>query len=116
MLRISIFKTPQPKQFRYVPRYWDQEKEERKQRLEDARRRVGLEEEPEVEEETGSRKPVLKERINFRDKTRIGSLRSAQSVRRKSQVRLIIILLTLLIIFWWLFEMANLFDLLIGAL
>lgn len=41
MMKVTFFRTPKPRQFKYPPRYYDEEKEQREQR----RRELGLSDE-----------------------------------------------------------------------
>lgn len=55
-MRISIFKTPKPKRFEYIPRYYDAEKELRDER----NRRILRELENEKQSQTEEYKPMTK--------------------------------------------------------
>lgn len=46
MIRISMFKTPKPKQFGFKPRYYDAEKDKKEQRLRRIRAELGKDVEP----------------------------------------------------------------------
>ncbi len=85
MLKVKFFHLPKPKQFKYIPRYFDPEREEREQ----------------------LKAEHLKEKGIDNGKTSIhGAFRQSIASRRKtsqsSSVRLFVIILILFFIAWWL--------------
>ena len=67
-MRITFFKTPRPKQFNYIPRYYDQQKEEAEERQKRIERELGIKQKngyrPGITKGTMTRKVMDKRRTN----------------------------------------------------
>ena len=84
MLKIKFFHLPKPKQFKYTPRYFDAEREEREKRKKEA-----LERNP--NSESTSIHGAFTRRLAANRKT-----------KQSSNIRLAIIIAILCLIAWWL--------------
>ncbi|UCG26932.1 MAG: hypothetical protein JSV24_08105 [Bacteroidales bacterium] len=86
-----FFSTPKPKQFNYIPRYYDEQKEALEERIR------------EIEMEMGVNKGEA-----YRPRIRRGQMsnyfrRKQKRVQKQSNIRLVIIILFLLLISYFLF-------------
>lgn len=101
-MRITFFKIPQHRKFRYDPIYFNPEKEEREERLRRIKKEMGVEAE-EQSDESG-----YKERIRGGMRGRIKShFEVGRSERKKSNLRLVIILILLMAAFYYLLNAAS---------
>lgn len=96
-MRFTLFKIPSHRKFDYSPLYYDEAKEERKERERRIREEMGLtpaegEKEPSIEDR-------IRGKMNRRIKTHFEVTRQA---RRTSTLRLIIILIALFALFYYL--------------
>jgi (p)ppGpp synthase/HD superfamily hydrolase len=90
MALISFFKTPKPKQFNYIPRYYDQRKEEMEERKKRIAQELGL--------DNNSNNYIT----NIKGKMRhIYQLKKNES--RKSNFRILIILIFLMLLLYLMF-------------
>lgn len=87
----SFFRTPKPKPFNYIPRYYDEQKEELEERIRNIEREMG------VDKGEGYRPTIRRGQMSnyFRRKQR--------RVQKQSNIRLVIIILILLLISYFLF-------------
>lgn len=96
-MRITFFKTPRPKAFNYIPRYYDERKEE----MEERRKRI--------ENELG-----LNEGEGYRPRITRGSMSRKIAERRKSNrtsvIRLMVIVAILLILTYYLLTGTHTFG------
>lgn len=98
----SFFRMNKPRHFKYVPRYYDQEKEEREERIGRIKEELGISDEEEKLKESGGNQAQRRSSI------RRGSFNprfasKQERFQRNTPMRLIIILLVLLLllyIFW----------------
>lgn len=81
----SLFKTPRPKAFNYVPVYYNQEKEEFEERIKKA------------EQEAKAKMDKLEYKPSIKRGDMRGYFKSATQQKRSSNIRLIVILMALLI-------------------
>ncbi len=91
----GIIKLPSHKQFNYIPRYYDKEKEEREEREERRKARartLGIEEK-EVQNNPGS---------SLRKGSMRGHYHKKEDSKRTSTVRLVIIIFILLVVAYYL--------------
>ena len=88
----SFFRTPQHKVFNYAPRYYDERKERREERIKEIKREMG------IDEENGE---------TYRTRLTKGSMRShiysSRSVRKKSNIRTLLIAAFLILILYFFF-------------
>ena len=87
----SFFRTPKPKPFNYIPRYYDEHKEELEERIRNIEREMGV-----------------KEGELYRPTIRKGQMsnyfrRKQKRMQKHSNIRLVIIILILLLISYFLF-------------
>lgn len=87
----SFFRTPKPKHFNYIPRYYDEQKENLEERIRN------------IEIEMG-----VKEGEAYRPRIRKGHMsnyfrRKQKRVQKQSNIRLVIIILILLLVSYFLF-------------
>jgi hypothetical protein len=87
----SFFRTPKPKQFNYMPRYYDEQKENLEERIRNIELEMGV-----------------KEGEAYRPRIRKGQMsnyyrRKQQRVKKQSNIRLVVIILILLLISYFLF-------------
>lgn len=95
MIKFSAFSTRKPRQFQYIPRYYDPEKERREERR---RELLGYREEPVPE---GEYKPG--QYVRRSAAVRRGTDRPFGERRGHSRpLRLIVIAVMLMLIVWWL--------------
>ncbi len=88
----GIIKLPSHKQFNYIPRYYDKEKEEREERRKARARALGVEEN-EVQNNIGS---------SLRKGSMRGHYHKKEDSKRTSTVRLVIIIFILLVVAYYL--------------
>lgn len=88
----SFFRQNRPKEFRYIPRYYDAEKEEREERNRRIMEEMGL-------DENGDKKPGGIRRGAFEPKFRTKD----EKMRHYTSLRLIVIIMILFLItyFFW---------------
>ena len=86
-MAITFFKTPKNKKFNYKPLYYDQNKEERKLRLETA-----------MEDKTMNYEEALRERMRMRWKRTAGA-----RDKRASNQRLVVIFVVIMLLFYLVF-------------
>ena len=87
----SFFRTPKPKPFNYIPRYYDEQKEDLEERIRN------------IESEMG-----VKEGEAYRPQIRKGHMsnyfrRKQKRVQKQSNIRLVVIILILFLISYFLF-------------
>ena len=87
----SFFRTPKPKPFNYIPRYYDEQKEDLEERIRN------------IEVEMGVNKGEA-----YRPRIRKGQMsnyyrRKQKRVQKQSNIRLVVIILILLLISYFLF-------------
>lgn len=90
----SLFRPGKPKPFSYTPLYYDQEKEEREERLRRIKSELGM---PEGDEEVKPRTIITRGSFNSRFRKR------QTKEKRTSAIRLLLIILLLILIiyvFW----------------
>jgi hypothetical protein len=87
---ISLFRTPKPRQFKYTPIFYDEQKEALKQREQQIKQELGL------ADENAPRVSLIKGRM------RLGYTRSAKE-KSKSNLRLVIIFIILILVAYFLF-------------
>ena len=104
-LKISFFKTPKPKQFSYIPRVWNPDREDRENRIRA------------IEEEMGIKRP---DEGPYRPDIR-GRFREMHEQDKKAnknvygdRLRMIIILGTIMLIFVAMFFFAKMFPMLLS--
>lgn len=87
----SFFRTPKPKPFNYIPRYYDEQKEDLEERIRTIEREMG------VNKGEAYRPTIRRGQMSnyFRRKQR--------RVQKQSNIRLVIIILILLFISYFLF-------------
>jgi len=87
----SFFRTPKPKSFNYIPRYYDEQKEDLEERIRNIEMDMG------VNKGEAYRPTIRKGQMSnyFR--------RKQKRVQKQSNIRLVIIILLLLIISYFLF-------------
>ncbi|MFA8434051.1 MAG: hypothetical protein ACEPOZ_06000 [Marinifilaceae bacterium] len=85
---MGFFNKPEHKRFHIEPRYWDPAKEEREERIRNAKAELG------IKDEDGAYIPNIKGRMrsDLRHK-----LEDTRTLRRKSNLRLLVILAILLV-------------------
>ena len=88
----GIIKLPSHKQFNYIPRYYDKEKEEREERRKARARTLGIEEK-EVQNNPGP---------SLRKGSMRGHYHKKEDSKRTSTVRLVIIIFILLVVAYYL--------------
>ena len=86
-MAITFFKTPKNKKFNYRPLYYDQNKEERKLRLQTA-----------LEDESKDYESALRERMRMRWKRNAGA-----KDKRASNQRLVVIIVVIMLLFYLVF-------------
>lgn len=85
-MRITFFRTGRPKQFNYIPRYYDEQKEKAEDRQKRIERELG------IEQEGGSYRPTLRKGIMTE---KMNARRKAQ---RYSSIRLLVIIAILVLL------------------
>ena len=87
-MRITFFRTPRPKQFNYIPRYYDQQKEEAEERQRRIEKELG------IEQQGGFRTSITRGSMTKR-------IYERRRANRMSVIRLLIIIaiLTMLAIY-----------------
>ncbi|HRY99587.1 MAG TPA: hypothetical protein P5550_11080 [Bacteroidales bacterium] len=90
-MRLTIFKTPQPKRFSYTPRYWDERKEE----LDKVRKRY---QDPQASP-PGANAERLKGQLSGRWKRRVDQ----RTRKRSSAITLLVYLLLIALLAWFIF-------------
>lgn len=101
-MKISFFKTPQHRQFHHTPIYFDEAKEERKERERRIRQEMG------VAEPEGEKQPSTEERIRGKMSRRIKThFEVTRKDRRASNIRLVVILIALFILFYYLLKASH---------
>ncbi|ASB48898.1 MULTISPECIES: hypothetical protein [Marinilabiliaceae] len=97
-MRFSFIKIPQHRKFHLDPIYYDEAKEERRERERRIRVEMGLN--PTEDGETDS---SFEDRIKGKMRRRIkNTFEVSRSVRRKSNIRLVVILIALMALFYYL--------------
>ena len=102
-LKISFFKTPKPKQFSYIPRIWNPEKEERERRIKA------------IEEELGVKHPgdgPYRPDIRGRFREMYEHDKNTKKNVYGDRLRIIIIFGTIMLIFIAMFFFAKMFPML----
>ena len=102
-LKISFFKTPKPKQFSYIPRVWNPEKEDRENRIKAIEEKMGIKRPDE-----GPYRPDIRGRFHEmyeQDK------RTSKNVYG-DKLKMIIILGTIMLIFIAMYFFAKMFPML----
>ena len=98
----SFFRMNKPRHFKYVPRYYDQEKEEREERIRRIKEELGINEEEKNAEENGEMQTQRKSAIR-RGSFNPKFVTKQERFQRNTPVRIVLILLVLLLllyIFW----------------
>jgi len=86
---ISLFRTPRPKQFKYVPIFYDAQKEALKEREKQIKQELGL------SDENTPRVSLIRGRIR-------SSYQRSTKERNKSNLRLVVIFIILLLVAYFL--------------
>lgn len=101
-MRFTFIKLPKHRQFNYSPLYYDEDKEERKERERRIREEMGIAN-PDDEKESS-----IEDRVRGKMRRRIKThFEVTRNVRRTSNLRLIIILIALFILFYYLLKASH---------
>jgi hypothetical protein len=92
-MAIKFFHTPKNKQFKFKPRYYDEQKEELDKRVEQIKKEMG------ISDDNDDKKPYVS---TIRRGEMRGYLKKNVERKRKSTIRLVIILLVLFAIVYYL--------------
>jgi hypothetical protein len=98
----SFFRMNKPRHFKYVPRYYDPEKEEREERIGRIKEELGLSDDEEKGKETDGKQPTRRSSIQ-RGSFSPKFASKQERFQRNTPTRLVIIILVLILllyIFW----------------
>jgi len=95
----SFFRMNKPRHFKYVPRYYDPEKEEREERISRIKEELGIGDEEGKVEETGGKQPQRRSSIR-RGSFNPKFMSKQERFQRNTPTRIIIILLVLILLLY----------------
>lgn len=101
-MKFTLFKIPNHRQFNYSPLYYDEAREERKERERMIRKEMGIS--PAEDEKIPSIEDRIKGKMNRRIKT---NFEVTRQIRKTSNIRLIIILIALFALFYYLLKASH---------
>ncbi len=101
-MKFTFFKIPKHRQFNYSPLYYDEAKEERKERERRVRDELGIS--PTQEDKENSTEDRIKGKMRRKIKS---SFEVTHKARRTSNIRLIIILIGLFALFYYLLKASH---------
>jgi len=92
-MALKFFYTPKNRQFNFKPRYYDEQKEDLENRIEQIRRELG-------QNDPNNDKKTYSANIKGRMK---GTLRRSRDTQQKSNIRLILIIIVLSLVAYYVF-------------
>lgn len=88
-MKIRFFRLPKPKVYNYIPRYYDEQKEDLEERINNIKQEMG------VSESNENYTPRIKGQMRSQYERNI-------KVKQRSSFRLVIILIALILLAYWL--------------